>query len=58
MTVLVRNDDHDIEMIYENVDHVTSGFGGMFSIRLESGDSATFHYQDEDGSEWECYRIH
>ena len=56
MKVLVMNRKHNIEIEYENVRTVLTGFGGMFSVRLEDGTSATFHYIDpEDGTFWECH---
>ena len=56
MKVLVMNRKNNIEIEYENVRTVLTGFGGMFSLRFEDGTSATFHYADpEDGSFWECH---
>lgn len=56
MKVVVMNRKNGIEITYENVRNLITGFGGMFSIRLEDGTSATFHYIDEeDGSNWEYH---
>ena len=56
MKVVVMNRKNGIEITYENVRNLITGFAGMFSLRMEDGTSATFHYIDEeDGSTWECH---
>lgn len=57
MTIMVRNNDNDIEVIYNNVENITRG-AEMFRLDLGNGESATFHYIDADGSEWDCFKIH
>lgn len=50
--VNVRNDKHNVDIVYDNVETVISMFG-MFSVFMANGESATFHHIDEeDGSTW------
>ena len=53
---MVRNDTHKIKKIFENVEDVFYGID-RFTLFLNNGETATFHYKDEDGSEWYSYRI-
>ncbi len=54
MTIMVRNDSHNIEVVYENAEIVKGC--GMFQISMENNRTATFHNVDpEDGTEWDCF---
>lgn len=55
MTVVVRNGIHNIKAVYNNVEDVIKGFAGMFKLFLENGETATFHYVDDDGSNWNYF---
>ena len=58
MTIMVRNDENNIEFTYENVKNVLQD-AEKFVLCMEDGKTATFHFVDEeDGSEWECFRLH
>ena len=54
---MVRNEQHEIEIVYENVDTVLTGIGNIFTVFLNDGTTATFHHVDEDGSEWEYFYL-
>lgn len=56
MTVMVRNEKNKIEQFYQNVEDVVFG-NDRFILFLEDDNTATFHYEDADGSEWDAYLI-
>lgn len=55
MTYIVVNRTNNIELTYENVTNVVVG-AGLFMLCFENGETATFHFVDEDGNEWDFYR--
>lgn len=56
MTYRVKNEKNNIELVYNNVAYTLCGCG-VFMLVFDDESTATFHYRDDDGSEWDYTRL-